>query len=310
MSFITARLDRSGQQARQDLVAPNPEGASTLPPQPAFPPILIISLARASARRAKLRARLEDLGLAFEFMDAVDGLTLTAADRAVYNGRKRRIFMGKDLYPGEIACLLSHKHAIARVAADDTPWLILEDDVQLGDDFPAVIRALMATPDDWELVRFFGDEKHAKRLQRKLLPLAAGYWLTRLSTTPGEAHAYLISPAGARKLLRQLRYTGTPIDTLMGQPWKTGLEALTVWPGLAWQDKQLGSDIGDARFERGAKTKGLERALYPVASFALRLTQNLLKRGFYYGHALSDHLRLRRRLSCQTGQRRSTEGGN
>ena len=196
--------------------------------------------------------------------------------------------MGKDLYPGEIACLLSHKKALQQIAGKDRPWVVLEDDVLLSPDWPYVVRSLMARRDEWEFVRFFGDGKHATRLQRKLVPLGRNYWLTRISTTPGGAHAYLISPSGARRILRCLHYTATPIDTLMGQPWKTGLGALSVWPGLARENGKFPSYIGNARFVSAPTTAGLERALYFAANPGLRLMENILKRGFYYGHALPD----------------------
>lgn len=248
-----------------------------------FPPIIIISLPRAVERRRTLTLQLTCLGLDFEFWDAVDALDLTDRDYEIYNSRRRRIFMGKDLYSGEIACLLSHKKAIQRIATEDTPCIVLEDDVLLSPDWPHVVRALMARRDKWEFVRFFGDEKHATRRQRKLVPLGRDYWLTRISTTPGGAHAYLISPSGARKILRCLHYTATPIDTLMGQPWKTGLGALSVWPGVARENDKFPSYIGNARFASTPTTTGLERALYFAANPGLRLVENILKRGFYYG---------------------------
>ncbi|MHC0614071.1 glycosyltransferase family 25 protein [Komagataeibacter oboediens] len=253
-----------------------------------FPHILIISLPHAIQRRELLTRQLAGFGLDFEFMNAVDATSLTERDYGIYNRCRRRIFMGKDLYPGEIACLLSHKKALQQIAAKDRPWIVLEDDVLLSPDWPYVVRALMQRRDEWEFVRFFGDAKHATRLQRKLVPLGRNYWLTRISTTPGGAHAYLVSPSGARKILRCLHYTATPIDTLMGQPWKTGLGALSVWPGLARENGEFPSYIGNARFVSAPTTTGLERALYFAANPGLRLVQNILKRGFYYGHALPD----------------------
>lgn len=254
-----------------------------------FPGILIISLSRAVERRNTLARQLVGFGLDFDFMDAVDAHDLTDHDYEIYNRRRRRIFMGKDLYPGEIACMLSHRKAMQRVAATDRPWIVLEDDVVLSTDWSYVIHALMARRDEWEFVRFFGDGKHATRLQRRLVPLGRDYWLTRMSTSPGGAHAYLITPSGARRILRCLRYTATPIDTLMGQPWKTGLGALSVWPGLARENGKFPSYIGNARFASTPTTTGLERTLYYAANPGLRLVQNILKRGFYYGHAPSDH---------------------
>ncbi|MBV9510740.1 MAG: hypothetical protein JO303_10710, partial [Caulobacteraceae bacterium] len=112
--------------------------------------------------------------------------------------------------------------------------------------------------------------------------------LTRLSTSPGEAHAYLVSRSGARKMLRRLERTSTPIDTMMGQPWKTGVGALAVHPGLARQDPSLGTSINDARFDKKPTTTGLPRLLLPLAKTALKTSENVLKRTFYYAAWFGD----------------------
>lgn len=256
-----------------------------------FPKIRIISLRQATERRERVAAQLNRLGLAFEFLDAVEASTLTPANSTLYNGRKRRILAGKDLYPGELACLLSHKKVLEEVATDNQPWIILEDDALISIDWPEIVRRLLAIPQTWELVRFFGDLKHETRKQRKLLPLGGPYWLTRLATTPGEAHAYLISPSGARKLLACLHSVAEPIDMLMGRPWQTGLDPLSVLPGLVSQDKRLESDIGDIRFEKKVQVHGVERVAHAIVKPSIHFIRNILKRSFYYYYFVPDYLR-------------------
>ena len=227
--------------------------------------------------------KLGALGLSFTFLDAVDGRGFDVSKQPIYNGRQRRLFFGRDLLGGEIGVLLSHRAALQRLVDESAPHaLILEDDVVFAEAFTGVVRELMRHPAHWDLVRFFGDEKHARRTQRPILPLGGGYWMTRLATSPGEAHSYLISQAGARKLLRRLWRTSTPIDTMMGQPWKTGLAVFSVLPGVAWQDRQLGTSISGVRFDKAVTTKGLERLALPVAKPLLKITENVLKRLYYW----------------------------
>jgi glycosyl transferase family 25 len=249
-----------------------------------FPPVFVISLVDAADRRKRMTETLGKMGLGFSFLDAVDGRRFNVAEQPIYNGPQRRLFFGRDLMGGEIGVLMSHRAALQRIVDDGLARaLVLEDDVIFADGFTDVIQALVQHPDAWELVRFLGDAKHARRKQRRILPLGGGHWLTRLPTSPGEAHAYLINRAGAAKLLRRLKRTSTPIDTLMGQPWKTGIGVLSVYPGVAWQDTALGTSISDVRFDKKPTTKGLERMALPVAKTLLRLSENLLKRVFYYG---------------------------
>ena len=265
-----------------------------------FPTVMVISLNKASDRRKTMSKRLMDMGIEFEFLTAVDGNCLTSDQLGIYNGRQRRIFFGKDLYPGEIGCLLSHKIAIEKIAASSREAIILEDDAVLSEDFKYVVRELLAHKEDWELVRFFGDKKHSTRLQRKIVDLGKGYWLTRLSTTPGGAHAYLLNQSGARKLLRQLEHTSTPIDTLMGQSWKTGISTLSVYPGIAHADSHVQSQIGDERFDEKPNTVGFEKLIFPIARPSLRLIYNILKRLCYYGAVPID---MQRRVFRRTPQK-------
>ena len=85
---------------------------------PDFPPIFVISLARAAHRREKMCARLDALGLQYEIVDAVDGKT---ADPQTYQNRLRqdiaRLKVGYELSPGQIGCYLSHCYLWERMAA-------------------------------------------------------------------------------------------------------------------------------------------------------------------------------------------------
>lgn len=250
-----------------------------------LPPALVISLRRSHERRANMARQLSRAGIDFDFFDAMEAARLDDDDWQIYNGRLRRIVAGKDLFPTEIACLLSHKQAIEKMAAEHETFLIFEDDVVLDDAFPSIILSLLDLPPNRrELVRFFGDDKHLMRRQRRIAHLFGGFWLTRLSTMPGEAHAYLMTRSGAQKILRHLDYIHSPLDITMGQPWKTGVPALTVYPRVAWQDKgRFPSNIGDQRFVERIDATGFERILFGIGKPSQKLFHNVMKRTFYYG---------------------------
>lgn len=252
-------------------------------------PIFIISLAHETARQQKIAARLEALGLAFNFFPATAKADMQTADRAFYNARRRRLTMGKDLYDGEIACLHSHKSVYEKILTEHLPYaLVLEDDCMLCDEFPEIIASLMACRERWHLVRFFGDPKHERRTYRKLHHLCSTFWLARSNTMPGEAHCYLLDREAAIKLTASLRHASAPIDILMGQPWKTGLEVLTVTGQVAWQDKNFSSAIGEMRFDNQLHVHGLEKLAFYILAPLAHLRRNLFKRLWYYAAWPSD----------------------
>ena len=78
-----------------------------------------------------------------------------------------------------------------------------------------------------------------------------------------------------------------PIDTIMGLPWRSGLEVLTIQPAIASWDKRFESAIGDVRFEKN-KVTGLEKLVYPLTRALFKLQEGLLKKIFYFRSILRD----------------------
>jgi len=142
--------------------------------------------------------------------------------------------------PGERGCAHSHHRMWQRVASMDGPMLILEDDVQIdfersgggrmnGDVFKERLEAGMkeavAKSADvlylgWSGFRD-GNYKHHKALRGKksaTLRKAEYVWTTV---------AYVLWPAGAKKLLERARPMNQPVDNFMG--WESREGRLSSW---------------------------------------------------------------------------------
>ncbi|MCU0335318.1 MAG: glycosyltransferase family 25 protein, partial [Chitinophagaceae bacterium] len=96
-----------------------------------FPHIFVVSLQRATERKAKLEPLLQ--GLRFEYFEAFDKRWLDTAERmaAVYDEAKARQLhrYGKPMGTGPIACSISHLRIYERMLAENISHaLILEDD--------------------------------------------------------------------------------------------------------------------------------------------------------------------------------------
>ena len=196
-----------------------------------LPPIFVISLARAAHRREMMRARLGSRGFKYEIVDAVDGVSLNLAD---CGNRLRQDIMrckyGRDLFPTEIGCYLSHYNLWGRIVADEIPCaLVLEDDADLNGDFAPVVADVLALNCRWDVV-------HLAAHRRELVDVAfrglAGrdYVFGRYKQRLLGAHVYLISLAGARKLLDICREISEPVDRAWGNWWHTGLAFYCVSP--------------------------------------------------------------------------------
>ena len=248
----------------------------------------VISLPHEILRRKKIKMKLKGVCDKFEFFDAIDARKTNLLQHKDYHGLRRRLCYGKDLAPGELGCFLSHRAVLEKIVNHKIPIsLIFEDDVTLEKDFRIVIGNLINCAYPWEAVRFLGKPKIANLMQRKITKIYQNFYLTRLATSPGGAYAYLISYSGAKKLLKSMSNISCPIDTIMGLPWKSGLEVLTIQPTISSWDQSFQSAIGDGRFEKN-KVTGWEKLVYPLTRGLFKIQEGILKKLFYFSYFFKD----------------------
>lgn len=259
------------------------------PPGLQPPPVFVINMATDSARREVMRARLDKTGVGYEFFPAVDGRGFDLSQLAAYDGAKRRRYFGRDMLPGEMGCLLSHRNIYEKMVTENIPVaVILEDDVVFEEDFREALLTLLGTKIKWDVIRFLGSKKIYARGCRKIAKLTDKYWLARLPTAPGGAHGYVLTLEAAKVMIRHMQRNWMPIDTLQGRMWETGLETLVLWPAPVHIDNSE-STIGEAaRMDKTVKLTGLERALYPFFRAVYKITDTLGKRYVYWGSWLRD----------------------
>lgn len=92
-------------------------------------PVFVISLPDCKGRREKIAASLDDLGIKFEFVDAVDGREGLPPEYEVQIDREAARKAGRIMCDAEFACALSHIKVYRRIVADNIDHaVVLEDD--------------------------------------------------------------------------------------------------------------------------------------------------------------------------------------
>lgn len=234
-----------------------------------------------------MAAHLKERGLTnFEFFDATDGRQMDVTSHPDYDAKTRRAAHGRDLKPGELGCLLSHR-AFYQYMIDHNikHALLLEDDARFHEDTKAVLENLINKNVDFDIVRLLGSPKVARGKHRKIINLFKDFYLVRLRTAPGGAHATLISQKGAQKLVKATRTFAFPIDTILGRGWETGIQAYSIQPGLSTQDLSFDSAIGDERHDKSTTPKGFT---FKLTRLRFKIAEALGKAWVYYSNALSD----------------------
>ena len=186
-------------------------------------PVLVISLAHALKRRKFMREQMAKLKIDYEFFDAVDGNKLSHAYLSKFKIKEGEQYIRRSLSPGEIGCAVSHLHVYEKMLAENIGNLIvLEDDVQLNDDFTVLINNLSSSPLQWDLAYigyssdlkttpFFGKNIYPLSLwESRVLPIPASATSTKYRIGPSLLHlwgtyAYAITKKGAEQLISKIK---------------------------------------------------------------------------------------------------------
>ena len=172
--------------------------------------ILVVNLARDIGRRDRLREDFPYSFPRFEFVEAVDGKALAAADYFSHIKGYFRQYSGV-LTPSEVGCALSHMKCLDLARQMNKPVLILEDDV-LGND-EALSKAIdaMATMSDTE-VMFMGGMQDLPSWERVFgTPCVRDQNLNIYEVNPASYKyiwrtcCYAVTPRAAELLLQQQR---------------------------------------------------------------------------------------------------------
>lgn len=195
--------------------------------------IFVINMARATERRVTILRHLDELGLEAEILPAVEGAKI------------ERSTLGPDAEPGlsagEIGCYLSHIRFWQIVVERQLEHaIVLEDDVICEP-------AMMTVAEEIASLKLPVDAVRLSALQpirgRTIARLSGGHSLLLPNKNPSGTQGYLVSLAGARRLLASLSIPKMPIDNALDAYWKQGLAIPVVFPCVVREDPAVASDI-------------------------------------------------------------------
>ena len=211
-------------------------------------PLVFINLDKDSERRTRIEGQLAHLGLPGERLPAVWWKHLPPAEQSLlYSAERNHGLYYQPLVDGEKGCYASHIQAWRQLLASDAPALVvLEDDVRLTPQFADVVNAIAALQEPWDMVKLLGRDREKVRSQRPLVP---GTALVDYSRVPSMTAGYVVSRAGAAKLLAHRQPFGRPIDVDLRFWWECDqLRILGVSPSaIALDDTSEVSSIWDTR---------------------------------------------------------------
>jgi glycosyl transferase, family 25 len=247
--------------------------------------IWVINLDRATDRLARISRQLSALALPFMRLSAVDARQLTPAQCAVFDEAAYRRKHGMAPVPGEIGCYLSHVEVIRAFVASTARFaLVFEDDSLLGDSLPAVLKALMANPTRWDMVKLSAVHSGTPV---PVLELTAGHKLAVMLSRCTGSSAYLINRRAAESYLRRdggLLPMQLPYDHVFDRGWDLGLKVRLVTPTPCTHDEQIATTIETPRNSR--KFHWTRR----LPAFGWRIGTELQRVAYGLKHSLRERL--------------------
>lgn len=248
-----------------------------------YPPeVFIISLSSSTGRRERIQKELNALGLEFRFIDGIDLRNTDIRNHSEYDSERRRMFFGRDLEPGELGCLLSHREAYRTMVDEGIPGaLILEDDAGFEADLPQVLRRIIESPLEWDMIRFLDKKKVYRKTCRRIGMIDAKHELARLPTNSGGAYGYLLTQHAASRLLEMMQRNWLQNDVLHSRTWQTGLTVYLVRPSPITHPNDDDTTIGTSRYNKTVRLSGCRRWIHPFMRFAMKSQDQIMKRLTY-----------------------------
>lgn len=205
-------------------------------------PIYLINLDRSSDRLARMAGQLEQLGLSFKRVQAFDGNSMTADNRATWIAARTANPAHKWL-SGQIGCLESHLAVWDLIAkGPDRCSIVMEDDVHLSKAFGSFCADDAWVPANADIVRF-ETTLTGMRLGAQTAAGMASRHLRRILDRTHSAGGYLIRQEIAALLARTPPSLQIPPDYLMFDPKRSfvagHLRVFQMSPACVVQDKNV-----------------------------------------------------------------------
>lgn len=224
----------------------------------------MISLRRAQSRKEQFKPILEQSGLDWEILDAIDGLHLQSTPPEYHEEKVIRL-LGFPLSASEIGCFLSHRLAWARCIEKNETTLILEDDFIFAPHFFKALTAVTTGDVTWDVVRLQG---LSETVDTSIVD-HADFKIVQTQGDPLGATAYLIKPSAAHRLLQSSQDIYEPLDHFLEHHKKHLLNLIAIKP-YPVSARGFTSTILD-RPER-KPIHGLRKLLRSLARYIDRLT--------------------------------------
>lgn len=203
-------------------------------------PVFVINLDSSPERYRHAEQQLVALGINAQRFNAVYGKNLTPDEiDACYDKAGNQRHFRRSLSLGELGCYLSHRGIWQLMVEQNIAMVVvLEDDIEVDPRLPEAIRQI-ATLTGWDHIKLADDRDTPAHQKRQL---ADGFELVNFKKVPNCATGYVISLAGAKKLLNRAKFF-RPVDIDLQFGHELDLQLFSLLPYTIWPSSKFDSVI-------------------------------------------------------------------
>ena len=229
--------------------------------------ILIVSLRRSPERRKYIKKQLDELGLKFEFFDAVDGRAEPPHPLFEHYDYFKRLWLTNGRAPskGEMGCYASHYLIWKECVACNEPLLVVEDDSHIK---PIIVDLLPFISEKVAEYGFLRLEPETSKCRLFEKERRNSYAISFMDNNFGGTRSYAISPNAAQKLLDGSQRWSMPVDNYIGSLYLHGVPSYqfhpTIIPTLEEHPEEFGTTIQLGEESKPPLYRKFTREIYSI----------------------------------------------
>lgn len=187
----------------------------------------IINLQKATERMAHMQSEIARVDIPYTRIEAVYGPELREPIQE-FDEKRFNVLTGKAKNLREVGCYLSHIKVFQAFLASSEPYaLVLEDDVNLPNEFSKLLHQAIEHQQHWDLLRLSSSRSGAFI---PIAPLDGSHQLAYNTKVLKNTGAYLISRHGAERCLSKLLPMCLPYDVALDRDWDIGIKSACITP--------------------------------------------------------------------------------
>jgi glycosyl transferase family 25 len=181
--------------------------------------IFVISLPDAAERRERAARQLGELGLAFEFFDAMRGEQVMAEGYFEHCDEEEWLLnTGHPMSLGEVGCFASHRSMWQKCVDLGEPIMIMEDDFMLLPGFAGAVDKVAENISECGFIRL----QTETRARKQRVAARGDYTLWRYTKVPHSCMCNSMTPEVAQNLVEQTKAIYEPVDVFIKKFWEHG----------------------------------------------------------------------------------------